>query len=492
MRQISEMTMNNTSLSKSRNRGGLMKLSSCAAALLASFLVVAPSASNLAKATDMSVASVAGANELDFYRLGVDKSTIVHLPAEAKDVIVGNPEIADVVVRSKNVVYIFGRKVGQTNVFFLDANGEQIKAMNLEIALDPIVIRNLIKRSLPGTRITVDTTANNIILGGTALNASEAKTAMDLAAQVSGSSAGAGGAGQIINTIKIAGEDQVMLQVKVVEIKRDVLKQFGIDFRALLNLGSFSFSLASNNPFANGLLSSGNGYKASFASGTSNFDSMVRAMETDGLVRTLAEPNLTAISGQSAKFLAGGEYPFEVCSGATSTSGATCTVSFKEYGIGLNFTPTVLTDGRINLKIHSEVSDLNTTAVGSANLPGLDKRSVDTVLELPNGGAMMMAGLIRESTKQNAAGTPGLKKLPILGALFRSRDFISNQTELVVIVTPHIVRSVAQQQLATPADNFAPTNDKQAIFMGRMNKIYGSAGKAPVGNYQGNVGFIVE
>jgi pilus assembly protein CpaC len=490
MRRISEITMNSTSLSKLRNRGGLMKISSCAAALLASFLVIAPSATNMAKATDMSVASVAGANELDFYRLGLDKSTIIHLPADAKDVIVGNAEIVDVVVRTKNTAYIFGRKVGQTNVFFIDANGQQIKAMNLEVALDPIVIRNLIKRSLPGTRITVDTSANNIILGGTAMNAAEAKTAYDLAAQVNGSGSAGKDAVNLVNTIKIAGEDQVMLQVKVVEIQRNVLKQFGIDFRALLNLGNFAFSLASNNPFANGLLSPDNGYKASFASGTSNFDSMIRAMETDGLIRTLAEPNLTTISGQSAKFLAGGEFPYSSCSG--SGVAITCGDGYKEYGVSLNFTPTVLTDGRINLKIHTDVSDISTVAVSKSNAPSLSKRSVDTVLELPNGGAMMMAGLISESTKQNAAGTPGLKKLPILGALFRSRDFISNQTELVVIVTPHIVRSVAQQQLATPADNFAPTNDKQAIFMGHMNKIYGSAGKAPVGNYQGNVGFIVE
>jgi pilus assembly protein CpaC len=488
--------MKNQSLSIFRNRGGLMKISSCAAALLASFLVIAPGATNIARATDLNVAAVNGGDGLDFYRLGVDKSTIIHLAGEAKDVIVGNPEVADVVVRSKNTVYVFGRKVGQTNVFFIDANGQQIKAMNLEVSLDPVVIRNLIKRTLPGTRITVDSIGNNLILGGTAMNAIEAKTAYDLAMGIDGSNGGGGGKGNIVNTIKIAGEDQVMLQVKVVEIKRDVLKQFGIDFRALIDAGNFAFSLASANPFANSLLSGNGGYKASFASGTSNFDSLIRAMETDGLVRTLAEPNLTAISGQSASFLAGGQFPYVLCqtTAATATAGAarTCTVDFKDYGVGLNFTPTVLTEGRINLKIHSDVSDLNNVTTGDATIPGIDKRTVDTVLELPNGGSMMMAGLIRETTRQNASGTPGLKKLPVLGALFRSRDYISNQTELVVIVTPHIVRSVAQQQLATPADNFAPASDRQAIFMGHMNKLYGSAGKAPVGTYNGNVGFIVE
>ena len=215
-------------------------------------------------------------------------------------------------------------------------------------------------------------------------------------------------------------------------------------------------------------------------------------MESDGLVRTLAEPNLTAVSGQSAKFLAGGEFPYQLCLIDATTKTRTCEIKFKEYGVGLDFTPTVMDEGRITLKIHSIVSDLNTVISGDANAPGLNKREIDSTLELPDGGSMMMAGLISEKTRQNATGTPGLKKLPVLGALFRSRDFVSNETELVVIVTPHLVRSVAQQQLTRPDENFQPSSEIQANLMGHLNKIYGSAGKAPTGNYSGNVGFIVE
>jgi pilus assembly protein CpaC len=478
------------SFSIPRNLGGLMKISSCAAALLASFLALSPSVINSAKATDMNVASASEAEQGRYVRIGLDKSIVIHLPADAKDVVVGNPDIVDAVVRSKNTAYLFARRQGQTNVFFFDADGQQIMKLDLEVALDTLPLKKLMQRTMPGTRITVDTLGKNVILGGTAINPAEAKTAEDLAAQFIDSATLFTGGGKIVNTIRIAGEDQVMLQVKIVEVQRDVLKQFGINFRALINAGQFAFNLSSINPFANSLLSSNSGYKASYASGGSNFDSLIRAMEGDGLLHTLAEPNLTAVSGQAASFLAGGEFPYQVCSGVSAAQ--TCDISFKSFGVGLSFTPTVLSEGRINLKIHTDASELNTVLSGSTNVPGLNKRSIDTVLEMPNGGSMMMAGLIRETTRQNINGTPGLKQLPILGALFRSRDFIANETELVVIVTPHIVRSVSQQQLTTPDENFAPATDRQAIFMGRMNKVYGTAGKAPAGAYKGNVGFIVE
>jgi pilus assembly protein CpaC len=490
MRALSEINPMTNFLPRLHTTGSFMKISSCAAALLAATMAFMPLLTDPVKATDMNVASASEADQSRLVRIGVNKSIIIHLPADAKDVIVGDPSIVDVVVRSKNTAYLFARTNGQTNIFFLDSNGQQVMALDLEVSIDTLSLRKLLQRSLPGTHITVDSSGNNIILGGTAMNAAEAKTAQDLVFQIDGSSAGGGGKGNILNMIKIAGEDQVMLQVKVVEIQRNVLKQFGINFRALINAGKFAFSLASNNPFTSNLISSDNGYKGSYASGSNNFDSLITAMEGDGLLRTLAEPNLTALSGQSATFLAGGQFPYQLCT--VSNGVRECTVSFKDYGVSLNFTPTVLTDGRINLKIHSDVSNLNAVITGNQNVPGIDKRSVDTVLELPNGGSMMMAGLIQESLRQNINGTPGLKQLPVLGALFRSRDYTSNETELVVIVTPHIVRSASQQQLQSPDQNLAPVTDRQALFMGRMNKVYGAKGKSPVGDYKGDVGFIVE
>lgn len=471
------------SFSNCFNPGALLKVSACASALLAS-LMFAPLMVNSAKATDVGVSSNPESGR--FLRIGLGKSMIVHLPAEAKDVVVGNTDIVEALVRTKNVAYLFAKKIGQTNIFFFDANGQQIMNIDFEVALDPTSLQKLLQRTLPGTHIKVDAEGTNYVLTGMAMNPLEAKTAFDLATNMNG----AGSDSKIINAMQIAGEDQVMLQVKIVEIQRDVLKQFGINFKALLSLGGFAFNLSTVNPFASSAISDANAVGLSGVSGANNFSGIVRAMESDGLLRTLAEPNLTAVSGQAATFLAGGQFPYQLCD--VSGGVRTCTISFKDYGVGLNFTPTVLTQGRINLKIHTEVSEISTVTSGTQSIPSINTRKADTTLEMPDGGSMMLAGLIRETTKQTVNGTPGLKKLPILGALFRSRDFINNQTELVVMVTPHIVRSVSQKQLETPDKNFAPATDKQAIIFGRLNKIYGANGKAPEGTYQGNVGYIVE
>jgi pilus assembly protein CpaC len=279
-----------------------------------------------------------------------------------------------------------------------------------------------------------------------------------------------------------------MLKVKVVEIQRDILKQFGVDLSALLDVGKFAFKMASISPFSNGLLSEGSGYKAAYASGGTQVEGLLRAMEGDGLVRTLAEPNLTAMTGQPAKFHAGGEFPYRLCS--TDAGITSCSVAFKEFGVQVEFTPTVLSEERINLKIKTDVSELTTLSTDS--IPATNRRASETVLELPSGGSMMVAGLIKESTRQNINGTPGLKQLPVLGSLFRSRDFVQNETELVVIVTPVLVRPTSQGKLTGPDKGFAPPNDKNAILFGRLNKVYGNGTDTPDGAYHGNVGFIVE
>ena len=437
-------------------------------------------------ATDLEPA-VEEADNSRFIRMGLNKSVVIRLPAEARDVVVGNEGIVDALVRSKNTAYLFARSTGQTNIFFFDANGRQILNIDLEVAQDTVALKKLLRRTLPGNRITVDSVDNNIVLGGTARNALEVKTAMDLANQYYGSSGTA--ENTVINTMVVEGEDQVMLRVKVVEIKRSVMKQFGIDFAALLDVGKFAFNLASINPFSTSAISASQGYKATYVDGGNRVEALLRAMEGDGLVRTLAEPNLTALTGQSANFQAGGEFGFRNCSSSSANGSFDCTTEFKNFGVIVDFTPTVLSEDRIVLKIGTEVSDIS----GSINgIPSLETRRATTSLELPSGGSMMLAGLIRESTRQNINGTPGLKKLPVLGQLFRSQDFISNETELVVLVTPILVRPTSPSKLTSPDKNFNPAPDKQAIFMGRLNKIYGGSADAPDGAYHGSVGFIVE
>ena len=426
-----------------------------------------------------------------FVRIGLNKSIVIHLPAEAKDVLVGNPDVVDAVVRTRNTAYLFARTVGQTNIFFFDADGQQILSLDLEVTQDMAALQKLIRRTLPGSKITVDTIGENVVLGGTAKTPGEAKTAMDLALKFAGNDEK-----KIMSTINVTGKEQVMLKVRVVEVQRNVAKQLGINLTAAFSVASLPIKLSSINPFttnAAGLLSPEAGYGVFDHAGGTQIDAILRAMEDNGMVRMLAEPTLTAISGESAKFLAGGEFPVPTAV-SDSNGGSSVTVTYKPFGVGLGFSPIVMSEGRIVLKVSTEVSELSnegSVASASIRLPGLQVRRVETTVELPSGGSMAMAGLIKEQTKQSLAGVPGMKNLPVLGALFRSRDYIKNETELVVIVTPYIVNSVNEKQLATPIDRLNIPSDSQTILFGKLNKVYGT-GQKPDGVYHGNVGFIVK
>jgi pilus assembly protein CpaC len=469
------------------------------AALLFTSLVMMPVTGVLlqktAAASDLESIESVAESDGHFLRIGLNKSVVIRLPAKAHDVIVGNPEIVDAVVRSKNTAYLFARSVGQTNIFFFDEGGQQILNLDLEVTVDVTALRNLLQRSIPGTKVTVDSVNNSIVLAGTAPNAVEAKLAEDLARKfitraVANVPSDSGETSWVINNIKITGEDQVMLKVRIVEVQRSVLKQFGVDLQALFSVGKFAFNLASLTQVGGAIdaITPDTGYKGVYNDGSTTIAGVIRAMEQDGVLKTLAEPNLTAVSGQSAKFHAGGEIPYRTCDNSTVITN--CTITFRDFGVSLGFTPVVLSEGRINLKVSTEVSEIAALTIGG--FPTLDTRSAETVIELPSGGSMMLAGLIKDTTRQLVDGTPGLKALPVLGALFRSRDYTSNQTELVVIVTPYLVGSVAEEQLATPADRLNTPTDRQTILLGRLNKVYGTAGQHPDGVYHGNVGFIVE
>lgn len=467
------------------------------AALLFSSLIMMPVVGAMlprtAAATDLDGVQSPAESDGQFVRIGLNKSIVIRLPAEARDVIVGNPEIVDAVVRSKNTAYLFARGIGQTNIFFFDKAGQQILNLDMEVAVDAMALEKLIKRSLPASHIKVEWADKNVVLTGTA-NAGDAAMAVNIAQNFAGISKSTMGDLGIVNIIKIAGEDQVMLKVRIVEVQRNVLKQFGVDLQALLSVGNFAFNLASLTQVGGAVpsLTPGAGYKGVYTNGANSITGVIRAMESDGVLKTLAEPTLTAVSGQPAKFNAGGEFSTGTnCTTSGGSSGTSCGPSFKEFGISLSFTPLVLSEGRINLQIKTDVSEINST-LAVDGVPGLDKRTAETTIELPSGGSMMLAGLIKDTTRQAIDGTPGLKKLPVLGALFRSRDFRNNQTELVVIVTPYLVGSVAEKQLATPDDRLNTPTDRQTILLGRLNKIYGTAGQTPDGVYHGNVGFIVE
>jgi pilus assembly protein CpaC len=416
-------------------------------------------------------------------RLALDKSIVIRLPAAAKDILVGNPAIVDAVVRTHSTAYLFARAPGQTNIFFFDANGKQILDLDLEVTRDPSGLQRLLERSLPDTQITVDTMGETVILGGIAANAEEAGKAMELAAQVTGDPK------KVVSTVAITGKEQVMLKVRIVEMQRSLMKQLRINTAASIDTGSLTTQVLNVNPFASALATQSFA-RLDYAKGSDEISASIQALESEGLLRTLAEPTLTAISGESANFLAGGEFPIP-----TNSKDGVITVTFKSFGVGLGFTPVVLDEGRISMKINTEVSELSNdggVTIEGMKINGIKTRKAATAVEMPSGGSMVMAGLISDSQVQGISGTSGLKDIPVLGALFRSREYQAKQTELVVIVTPYVVDSVAPGDLSTPIDSFNAPSDSEAFIFGTLNRVYGPGAVKPSSRWRGQVGFIVE
>ncbi|MFM2423286.1 MAG: hypothetical protein RL291_1816 [Pseudomonadota bacterium] len=473
--------------------------------------------------------------------MGMGKSLMIQFPIELRDVMIADPDKVDAVVQNSDRVFLVSKKAGTTNAFFFDAQGNQILSLEISVGSDLSVLDDLLARVLPGSRIKTELAGSLVVLTGSVRNSVDATRAADIAAQfatkekdlASGSATGSGDEAdksekdkkrQIVNLLQIEGEDQVMLKVTIAEVQRSVLKQFGINIGAEVLSGNMATSIltANGNPLtaAAGIdpigrvvrnntqpigggcnivlnatsvenMVSNSGPSGLYRTGNTCLTHTMRALERHGLSHTLAEPNLTAVSGESARFLAGGEYPIPV----SQQSGA-LSVEYKQFGVGLAFTPTVMSEGRISLKIDTEVSELtNDGAVqlASFQIPALRKRTARSVLELPSGGSMVMAGIISKQTRQNIDGFPGLKDVPLIGTLFRSRDFVNGETELVVIVTPYVVKPTARQNLARPDDGLAPASDLKANFLGHLNRVYGRGNQAPAtGDLKGDVGFIVE
>ena len=477
-------------------------LSYSAVAALTLNPVLTPVAASDYLAASPPVAAVSGGMNARFLPLGVGKSVVLDLPRDIKDVLVGDPKIANAVIRSAQRAYIIGASVGQTNIVFFDAAGQQIAAYDIAVTRDLNGVRAAIKQIAPNSDIQVEGVGEGVLLSGMAQTPIESQQAADIAARL------VGGADKVINSIAVRGRDQVMLKVTVAEVYRSIIKQLGIDLTANLNYGSAAVVFNNTNPFSalGRSLVGGNGVQASL-SGTSNVTATLKAMESAGVIRTLAEPNLTAISGESATFIAGGEFPVPAGYACDPTTHVCTTqISFKKFGISLNFTPVVLTEGRISLRVMTEVSELSNdnsitlsqsvtaSTVNSVTIPSIKTRRAETTLEIPSGGAMAMAGLIQDQTKQAINGLPGMMQLPILGSLFRSRDYVNNQTELMVLVTPVVVRAVAQKDLSRPDDGFAAPTDPQAQLLGNLNRIYGVPGRnpEPATAYRGTYGFITD
>lgn len=531
--------------------------------------------------------------ETQYINLPINKAAVLRLPRPSRDVVVANPDLMDIVVRSPQEIYLFSKKAGHTNAFIFDDAGQQIVNLEINIGIDVKELERVFTEQIPDSNIKITNMADTIILSGNVKNAGYAKMARDIAQRLVDSPE------KVINNIGVTGQEQVMIKVKVAEIQRTILKQLGIDWNTAFQVGKVAGGFGLSNGFGvngqpgGGLIGTGvnrgniitneigglpafatsealqtylgglmgslsentsrikeinatiqdmqkaaaepatnpitglptggsvgmlpaqqtfiNQLKseiaplaaenarinqeilqinnqasnaatglddkgqikprqntAGFQSGNTAIDGLLKALESHSLLKTLAEPNLTALSGESAKFLAGGELPYLV-----SQTFGQASVDFKPYGIGLAFTPVVLNEDRISLKVSTEISEVSAAVTsGNSSYPGLSVRRAETTVEMPSGGTMAMAGLIRDDTRRAIDSTPGLKEVPVLGPLFRSNDFKSAQSELVVLVTPYLAKPAHESEFALPTDGFANPSDMDMYLKGRLSAVY--------------------
>lgn len=421
-----------------KNRIGKTKVALFAALMIAGLSLAAQGAST-GKPADKS----AGASAHRTVELTAGQASTVDLGRPVADILVANPAVADVGTMRSSRLYIVGKTVGDTNVLAFDAAGNQLADIGVRVSVDGATIRSTLKKFFPRENIDARTVKNDIVLTGTVSTPIVANQVRDLASRFL-----AAGAGQtLVDLMKVDGDQQVMLKVKIVEAKRDILREYGFT-------PSFRPGSAGSDSNLVGLPGSGLAAAATpFATGQlfirdNRFGPLeieLRALEKDGLLNTLAEPNLTAISGETAGFLAGGEFPVPT---GRDTNG-NITLEFKKFGVALNFTPTVLSNDRISLQLTTEVSEKsteNSVTLVNTIIPGLNVRRAETTVQMGSGGTVMIAGLIKSSDAHNFTGLPGMKDVPILGELFKSKSFSRNETELVILVTPYLVTPFADPQ----------------------------------------------
>lgn len=431
--------------------------------------------------------------------MGVGKSIIVDLPGEAAEIVVGNPKVANAVVRSTRKLYVMGLDVGQTTIIAVDRAGQQIANLEISIGRDVGELGPLLKAALPKSNIVARIVNDSIILTGTVGSAAEAQRAVDIAKGFAARSASAQGGvlgpvdGLVVNALTVQAQDQVMLKVTVAEVQRRVIKQLGVSAQnggETILKGGWG-SLVQENPFA---INSALTASALKINGPNSTTATLKAFERYGVSRVLAEPTVTAVSGETAKFTVGGE--IGVPGNTSCINGVSlCSPSivFKPYGVSLNFTPVVLAEGRILLHLATEVTEIDYQAAQTYNsitVPGFKTRKNETSVELPSGGSIATAGLLTQKSDQAINGLPGLLNLPILGALFRSRDYLRDETELLIVVTPYIAKSVSSRDIARPDDGFVDASDPQAWLLGRVNRLYASPQNPQAPRFKGRIGFI--
>jgi pilus assembly protein CpaC len=453
---------------------------------------VAPAVPTEARAQSRAAVPMgAGAQLINLPR---GSSMAIDLPSDARDVIVPNPMVAEAMLHSPRRITIIGLQPGETDAVVLDTAGRTILSLRVRVDAGVSALQDTLDRVMPGSQVRAEAVNDSIILTGPVGSPGEADRATQVArAFVSAPE-------KVINMMTIAGSDQVMVRARIVEVQRTAVKQLGLDVNALLNSVGNGLTFAQSATFgiAGSQLGGGVIGYADAAGNGSTLATSLRAFERAGLARILAEPNITTANGENAEFLAGGEFPVPV----GRDDKGNILVEFKPYGVRLAVRPIVLSAGRISLQLSTEVSELTNqgaftlggTGPNALVIPALSVRRASNTVELPSGGSMMIAGLLREDTRQNIDQLPGIGSLPVLGSLFRSRDYLSGETELVIIIEAYIASPTSPGRMQTPADGLIIASDAQTLLFGQLNQQYRRPGDpaAADSGWSGPVGYVIE
>lgn len=388
-----------------------------------------------------------------------NKSQFLKVDKPFAEVSVGNPDIADVIALSGQSLYVLGKKIGSTNLTVRGGDGRILSIMDVVVTYDIDGLKKKMYELAPGDVVEVRPAGEAIVLKGRVANAERLRQLVQVAEQYA--------PGKVTNMLTIGGSQQVLLKVRFAEVQRSVLKDIGFSNRVNLSSGTNLVTVGDTfNPEAFVKAT------ASAVAGNLNLLSAIDLLEQKGFVRTLAEPNIIALSGDNAKFLAGGEFPIPVAQ-SSATGGSTISVEFKQFGVGLSFTPTVIGKDAINLKLDAEVSAIDPTVsvvLDSIKIPGLKTRKSSTTVELLDGQSFAIAGLIEDNFDDTIRTVPGLHNIPIIGALARSTDFLRRQTELVVIIEAHLVQPAIARNLSSPTDTAFPPSDYNLFMMGEAEQ----------------------
>jgi pilus assembly protein CpaC len=442
-----------------------------------------PTVGARAQIASLSVSNANHAGQLD---VPLNKSQVLTVDRPFARALVGNQEVADILPMTNRSVYVLGKKMGTTSLTLYDSRNMMIAVVDVAVGPDVVTLKRQLSELLPGQPIGARISNDSVVLTGTVSSAS----AVDRAVQIAKTYAG----DKVVNMLSVGAAQQVMLEVRFSEMSRSAAKQLGINTAFLSNSGKVVGGLG-NNATSSALLTDQNGRPivnlgaildsfgigaAKFSVGSLNLTTALDALERKGVVTTLAEPTLVALSGETASFLAGGEFPIPVSqsnnSGGGGGGGNAITIEFKPFGVSLGFTPTVLDDGVINLVVEPEVSSIDPSAsvtVNGLTIPGLQTRRASTTLELRDGQSFALAGLLRKDFQDTVRQFPVLGSIPIIGALFRSSGFQKSESELVIIVTPRLVKPMRPEDVRLPTDRVAPPHELDLFLMGRTDKAVG-------------------